>query len=84
MTVSLGELLFPVVEVSGLAGEEDNEERSFKEQYGQEGAPLNIAGCYLWSVNIWEQCEQSILLNSICHFSCYSVEMHYHPQKQYP
>ena len=43
MTVSLGELLLPVVEVSGLAEEEDKDEGSFKKQYGQEGTKLNLA-----------------------------------------
>ena len=55
MTVSLGELLLPVVEFSGLVEEEDKEEGSFKEQYGQEEAKLNIACSDLWSVNISEQ-----------------------------
>ena len=54
IVVSLGKLLLPVVEFSGLAEEEDKEEGSFKEQYGQEGAKLNIACSHLWSVNVLE------------------------------
>ena len=69
MTVSLGKLLLPVVEFSGLAEEVDKEEGSFKEQYGQEGAKLNIASSHLWSVNVLEQSKWFFILYCKCHFS---------------
>ena len=83
-TVSLGELLPPVVEVSGLAEEEDTEEGSFKEQYGQEGSKLSISSSHLWAVYVWEECEWSLLLNSFSHFLSYHVEMHHRPWEHYP
>ena len=46
-TVSLGELLPPVVEVSGLVEEKDTKEGSFKKQYGQEGSQLSISSSHL-------------------------------------
>ena len=84
MTVSLGELLLPIVEVSELVEEVDNEERSFKEQYGQERAPLNIARSHLWSVNILKQANWLFLSNCITYYFYCSVQVQYHPQKQYP
>ena len=81
MTVSLGELLLPIVEVSELAEEVNNEERSFKEQYGQEGAKLNIARSHLWSVNILKQANWVFLSNNITCYFCCCVEVQYHPQK---